>query len=226
MDSKYRSWKHTNLSSILPVRLNLGISVRIHGHMLPKLRSFIRKYRFNSWYFQTPPWDTGISPPELLEYLDHHPPARALDLGCGSGTNVITLARYGWQVTGVDYAPRAIQIAQKKIKDAGVSAELYVDDVTRLGKISGSFEFILDIGCLHSVFSKRRPAYFANLDRLLADKGTYLLYAFWYNDDKNSDRGLRDNDIDTLKQYLLLDTRLDGTERGRRSTWFTFRKNK
>ena len=32
------------------------------------------------------PWDTGVSPPELLDFLDRHPPGRALDLGCGTGT--------------------------------------------------------------------------------------------------------------------------------------------
>lgn len=206
--------------------MNLGISVKIQGHMLSKLKFFIRKSRFNSWYFRTPPWDTGISPPELLQYLDSHFPGRALDLGCGTGTNVITLARYGWQVTGVDYAPQAIQIAEKKIRDAGISAQVFVDDVTQLAKISGAFDFILDIGCLHSVFPERRPAYFANLDRLLEIDGVYMLYAFWDNAENNSDRGLCDKDVDTIKQFLTLETRLDGTERGRPSTWFTFRKEK
>ncbi|HZD55845.1 MAG TPA: class I SAM-dependent methyltransferase, partial [Anaerolineales bacterium] len=68
----------------------------------------LRRIFFNLWYYREPPWDTGISPPELLAFIESHPAGQALDLGCGTGTNVITLARNGWQVTGVDFAPRAI----------------------------------------------------------------------------------------------------------------------
>ena len=37
------------------------------------------------------------------------PPSRALDLGCGSGTNCIYLARHGWEVVGVDFSMQGIQ---------------------------------------------------------------------------------------------------------------------
>ncbi|MEW6615857.1 MAG: methyltransferase domain-containing protein [Thermodesulfobacteriota bacterium] len=51
------------------------------------------------------PWDTNITPPEVMEFIQKTSPGRALDLGCGTGTNGITLARHGWKVTGVDFAP-------------------------------------------------------------------------------------------------------------------------
>ena len=39
------------------------------------------------------PWDSGITPPEILELLDILPAGCALDLGCGSGTVIRDLLR-------------------------------------------------------------------------------------------------------------------------------------
>ena len=78
--------------------------------------NFLRRLQFNFWYFRNPPWDSGITPPELFEFIQSHPAGRAIDIGCGTGTNVITLAKIGWQVTGFDFAARAIQLAKRKAK--------------------------------------------------------------------------------------------------------------
>src|SRR5512139_2762941 len=93
---------------------------------------FFRRWLFNLWYFQRPPWDSGISPPELMEFIRSSQPGRALDLGCGTGTNIISLAKNGWQVTGVDFASHAISIARRKAQSEGVTADLRVSDVTSL----------------------------------------------------------------------------------------------
>ncbi len=53
-----------------------------------------------SYLFKNTRWDTGISPGELANFLDTHPPGRALDLGCGTGTNAIAIANHGWEMVG------------------------------------------------------------------------------------------------------------------------------
>ena len=57
-----------------------------------------------------PRWDTGVTPPEVVEVFEGEDPpsGRALDLGCGTGTNVLYLARHGFEVVGVDVSPLAI----------------------------------------------------------------------------------------------------------------------
>lgn len=48
----------------------------------------------------------------LLKQVGDLQPGRALDLGCGTGANVIGLAQRGWEVTGVDWAKTAIEPGQ------------------------------------------------------------------------------------------------------------------
>jgi Methyltransferase domain len=77
-----------------------------------------RRVLYNLMYrFSTPRWDTNITPPEVVAVIEGDaafPPSRALDLGCGPGTNVIYLAQHGWEAIGVDFSPLAIQQARKK----------------------------------------------------------------------------------------------------------------
>ena len=109
----------------------------------------------------TPRWDSTDPQPELAELARHRAPGRALDLGCGTGSNVIYLTRLGWEAIGVDFAPQAIEIARSRAAAAGASARFIVGDVTRLrdAGISGSFDLVIDIGCYHAIPASRRDAY-------------------------------------------------------------------
>jgi len=184
-----------------------------------------RRLFFNLWYFRNPPWDSGISPPELLEFINNHPPGEAIDLGCGTGTNVITLAKAGWQVTGVDFASRAIQIAKKKIIRQNIKASLYVGDVTRLDNISGPFDLALDIGCFHTLSPQGKQHYLNRLYRFLAPKGFWLLYGFFNPDPLQSGNGLVEAEIDHISSRFSLISRQNGFDRRERhSAWFLFQK--
>src|SRR5438128_2069168 len=82
------------------------------------------------------PWDRGVPPPGLVELVEGPaalPAGRAIDLGCGTATNTIYLARRGWEVTGVDMVPQALETARQRAAAAGVSPRLVQGDVTRLG---------------------------------------------------------------------------------------------
>lgn len=184
----------------------------------------LRRLTFTWMYLRRPPWDSGITPPELYDFIASHPPGRAIDLGCGTGTNVITLAQKGWRVTGVDFVPKAIRSARRKVERAGVTADLHVGDVTHLDGISGPFDLALDIGCFHSVDDQ--AAYLDELERLLAPGGHWLMYGFFRPDMKPIGPTSVESALDLIQArgFSML-SRTDGFDRGDRpSAWFLFQK--
>ncbi len=183
-----------------------------------------RRLVFNLWYLRHPPWDSGITPPELKEFIATHDPGRALDIGCGAGTNVTALAQAGWQVTGVDFAGRAIHKARAKVRKAGVTADLRVGDATKLKGISGPFDLALDIGCFHGLGAGKAD-YLAALDRVLAPGGFWLMYGFFDPSPDHAGPGLVPADLALLPPHFTLLSRQDGFDkRERPSAWFLYQK--
>jgi ubiquinone/menaquinone biosynthesis C-methylase UbiE len=186
------------------------------------MNNFLRRLMFRLWYLFNPPWDTGISPPELIDFIGKHPPGNAIDIGCGTGTNVITLSQAGWQVTGVDFVPRAIKTAERKVKNAGIEAKLFVRDATNLEGISGPFDLALDIGCYHTLGASKAD-YLTELERILAPDGHWLMYGFFSSD--QSGPGLAEGDLDKIPSSMTQVWRENGTDRGdRASAWFLYQK--
>ena len=88
------------------------------------------------------PWEHIATLPDVTEQISalfdreadgRRPPyGQALDLGCGSGAWAVRLAQRGWQVTGVDFVPKALRRARKRARIAGVEVRLVQGDVTGL----------------------------------------------------------------------------------------------
>jgi cyclopropane fatty-acyl-phospholipid synthase-like methyltransferase len=187
--------------------------------------SILRRLIYNVWYFRKPPWDTGISPPELVAFLNAHPPGRALDLGCGTGTNCITLARHGWQVTGIDYALPAILSGRRKARQAGLQIDLQVGDVLYSAIQERSRDLILDMGCFHHLDPTQKQLYINNLKRWLAPQGFFMLYGFLKSENDPASIGIDPQDLTALSDQLELIHRQDGNDRMRRaSTWLSFQR--
>ncbi|MBN2499746.1 MAG: class I SAM-dependent methyltransferase [Anaerolineales bacterium] len=194
--------------------------------MFAYLQKNLSKVFFWLMYLGDPPWDTGVTPPELTAFIESHEPGRALDVGCGTGTNVITLAKHGWQVIGVDFVQRAIRTARRKIRRARVNADVHVGDATKLTGIEGPFDLILDIGCAHILKGERQRAYLENVQRLLAPGGTYLTYAH-QPVEPDEGHGLSEADIENYAAALNLVKRVDSSEgSGRPSVWMWFEQKK
>ena len=173
----------------------------------------LQRLIFNLWYYFNPPWDTGITPPEVIEAVEGPNalmPGRALDLGCGTGTNSLYLARHGWQVVGVDLAATAIRQARRKAKKAGLSVEFHTADVTRLDFLQPPFDLALDIGCFHALDAEGWTRYRDQLGRLLGLGACFMLYAFGPRRGRLMDMGITPDEVRRLFEPDFEVLRVDG----------------
>ena len=130
--------------------------------------------------FRELPWETVKPDEELVRILREEKikECKVLDIGCGSGTNSIFLAKNGFDVVGVDISPTAIEIAKKRAEDAGVKVEFLVANAYALKFAKNSFDFVFDRGCFHHIPVEYRGKYVKQNHLLLAEKGKYYLHAF------------------------------------------------
>lgn len=98
------------------------------------------------------PCDTGRSDFNLREiiYKNRIRPCNALEIGCGTGSNAIWLARKGFSMTAVDISEAAIGLAAKRASRARVKCAFFTADFMKEKIFGGPFGFIFDRGCFHS----------------------------------------------------------------------------
>jgi len=111
------------------------------------------------------PWDSDEPEPLLIETVRDWPipTGRALDIGCGTGSDAIWLATSGFTVTGVDISRVAIERAEAKSVCAGCTScrWLAVDFLAQ--PVPGRpFDFIFDRGCYHTFEDRDARAAFAD----------------------------------------------------------------
>jgi 2-polyprenyl-3-methyl-5-hydroxy-6-metoxy-1,4-benzoquinol methylase len=73
------------------------------------------------------PWNSETPPDALVELVQSGKirPCKTIDLGCGAGNYAIYLAEQGFEVTGTDISPTAINIVLKMQKNKELSAGLW-----------------------------------------------------------------------------------------------------
>ncbi len=132
------------------------------------------------------------------------PLGRALDIGCGTGTHTHDLARRGWDATGVDFVPLAIEKARAR----GGNATFVCGDVTDLATLGlEPFDFFLDIGCLHVFDRARRAAVARQVTGLARPGAEMVLLAFQPNTLPFVPDGISQHDLEeTYADWDLLAT--------------------
>jgi SAM-dependent methyltransferase len=134
------------------------------------------------------PWDAVGVREDLRRLLDDeivrvetHP--RAVDLGCGTGANVVHLAERGFEVTGVDFSRVALDKARARAVGAGVDAHvrLVEADLTAetLPLPEHGFDLLLDFGSIDDLAPAARPIAARHAARLARPGAAMLCWCFY-----------------------------------------------
>jgi len=116
------------------------------------------------------------------EEAGRRPPyGQALDLGCGSGVWGVELARRGWQVTGVDFVPKALRRARERARQAGVEMRLVEGDVTELSSagVGSGFRLLMDFFLFHDELTDEQRIAMGREVTAVAAPGATLLMTAW-----------------------------------------------
>ncbi len=183
----------------------------------------LRRIIFKYAYLFKPRWDTGIPAPELVRFIAGKPAGNAIDIGCGTGTNLSYLAKNNWKVTGLDFAPLAIAKASRKLKE--YPNTLLVADVTKIADLAlpGPYDLALDMGCFHSLSEKGRAGYREGLEKWMRPGGHVLIYAFQPAQDSPNEIGVTRQRMEaTFKDSFDLVNYEQGP--GHPSAWYYFKR--
>ena len=143
---------------------------------------------YDAMYRWWAPWDGVGFRPELRRLLEigevspaTHP--RVIDLGCGTGANVVELASRGFDVTGVDFSRVALSKACQRARAAGVEERcrfLEVDLTSPVlpATVGGPYDLLLDFGTLDDLRPTGRIRMAGHMAKLARPDGVVLFWCF------------------------------------------------
>lgn len=159
------------------------------------------------------PWDKGAAAPPLRAYLEQSQiTGTVLVPGCGLGHDVRLLAKAGAMVTGLDSAPKAIELAK------GIGSldriDYQVGDFLAFNPaLVEGYDWVFEHTCLCALEPKQRQNYVDALCRVLKPQADYL--AIFYIQVENYDglgppHPITRREIDELfkSRFHILDARV------------------
>src|SRR5256886_17568568 len=113
-----------------------------------------------SAYLEIPPWDIGRSQPAIMRLAETGQiTGLVLDIGCGTGENVLYLAEHGFVAAGNDGAPTAIRKARAKAKRRGPKARFRLAEGLGLAPPSQPFATLGHSGRVLCLACRNRPPF-------------------------------------------------------------------
>jgi SAM-dependent methyltransferase len=142
----------------------------------------------------------------LLELVDFngHAGRRVLDVGCGTGVDLVRFVRGGAIATGVDVADSAIALARENLRQQSLAASLCVGDGERLPFPDNTFDFVHAHGVVQYTPGDR--ALVEECRRVLRQDGTAFFQVYnrisWLNAlSRVMKVGLEHEDAPVIRMY-------------------------
>jgi SAM-dependent methyltransferase len=134
---------------------------------------------FEESYAGTPPWDIGRPQPAFLRLAEAGDlTGPVLDVGCGTGEHALMASVIGLEATGVDTSPRAIEKAELKASERGLTARFLVQDALALGSLGEEYSTVLDCGLFHIFEDEDRPRFASSLATVMTTGSRYYMLCF------------------------------------------------
>jgi cyclopropane fatty-acyl-phospholipid synthase-like methyltransferase len=128
------------------------------------------------------PWEHDQAPEQLKNLTTEWatPVGRALDIGCGTGSDAVYLAQQGWTVTGVDGVGQALSKARARAQSKGVEVNWLQGNICHLEQlgIGKDFDLLLDRGCFHDFTDDERDQYARAVSAVANPGAVLLMFAF------------------------------------------------
>lgn len=101
--------------------------------------------------------------------------SRVLDLGCGGGRHLVTLATSGHRAVGMDVAPRGLEISAGRMADRGLPSELVLADFrTPLPFRDAAFDAVLSTRTVNHATPEEVRGVFAEITRITRPGGRFV----------------------------------------------------
>ena len=112
---------------------------------------------------------------EVMAWPEVPRSGRLLEIGCGAGNHLVPLAPQ-FDLAGMDISPTAVEWANERAREAGVTADVRVGDVRDLPWDDASFDVVRDGHLLHCIIGDDRPTVLAEARRVLKPGGTFMVF--------------------------------------------------
>jgi ubiquinone/menaquinone biosynthesis C-methylase UbiE len=134
-----------------------------HWNKAPLFISEKERYSMYPWLY------------EAAEFRSHAG-ERVLEIGCGTGCDLLQFAKHGAQATGIDITSEHLRLARERV---GQLAEVREAEATALPFPDESFDYVYSHGVLHHIESPRRVV--DEIFRVLKPGGRFNIhvYARW-----------------------------------------------
>jgi ubiquinone/menaquinone biosynthesis C-methylase UbiE len=103
------------------------------------------------------------------------PGMKVLEVGCGTGSNLMLYRQAGCSVYGIDLSPSMLEIARTKL---GEGAVLQLGDASNMPYQDNFFDLVIAMFILHEMPSEIRPPVMREMVRVTKREGRVLIIDF------------------------------------------------